>query len=211
MPVLRAPDERFLAGFDKISEIFPGGTDGVFVRIAHNIFSAIQDEQRRFYFAEGRALFYMETLGAINAYRDMEDDFGFVPMPKQDEHQERHWTWTGSAIPMMVIPRSVPDLERTGIIANALSAISTDTTSPAYHDITIQRKAVRDEESLASIAIMRDTVIYDIGLIYGWNQLMAGYRSALEAAAGESPLTTFERLEGTMTTNINRTLEELRR
>jgi len=205
MPAAQAPTERFISGFEKIMWFFPPG-NGLMIREGNSMFSVFQNGHRD-YFSHGRALFHIETLGCIHGFRNMDDEFGFLPIPKLDEAQDRYYSWTGAATPLMVIPKDNADTARTGIIANALTAVSADTVTPAYYDLTITRKAVRDEESLVSLEIMRQACWYDIGLLYGWNGLMGGYTNAINSASNQGPATIYERNEASVNTAIQRTLE----
>ena len=60
------------------------------------------------------------------------------------------------------------DLERTGIITEALCAESLYTLTPAYYDITLKTKAARDEESSAMLDIIFANRVFEMGNFWAW-------------------------------------------
>ena len=118
-------------------------------------------------FSEGRVLFSCAGMNRVTLFRDMEADFGVLPMPKYDEAQEEYLSpvsmWCTSLIS---VPVTASNQERTGIIIEALSAESMYTLTPAYYDITLQGKAVRDEESADMLDIIFESRIFDLGNMY---------------------------------------------
>ena len=57
-------------------------------------------------FREGRALYRISIMKDITGLRDMEDEFGILPMPKLDENQKQYYTtyqgWSSRAVAMPV-------------------------------------------------------------------------------------------------------------
>ena len=120
-------------------------------------------------FMENRALFYWILLHDIVSFREMDADFGILPIPKLNERQ----TTFGHTVNQyhgngLAIPITVRDTERTGIILEALTARSRFTLLPAYYDISLQRKFTRDEESADMLDIIFSTQVYDLGAIYNF-------------------------------------------
>ena len=127
-------------------------------------------------FAEGRMLTMWGRLYVLDTLRNMDDDFGILPLPKYDESQEKYYTNVNSFSGYMIgVPKSASDTERTSLILEALAAESRYTLLPAYYDITLQRKSTRDEESEAILDILFSTTVYDSGAAYNfagiWGQM----------------------------------------
>ena len=119
-------------------------------------------------FREGRALYRISIMKDIAGLRDMNDDFGILPLPKYDEEQESYYTtfqsWNGRAY---VIPTSASDLERTGAIIEYMGYASKDTITPAYYDVTLNGKVARDDESSEMLDIIFGSAMTtDIGLAF---------------------------------------------
>jgi len=116
-------------------------------------------------FREGRALYRISIMKDISGLRDMEDEFGILPMPKLDENQKQYYTtyqgWSSRAV---AVPVTVTDPERTGIVLEYMASVSTDTMLKAYYDTTLQRKVSRDDESAEMLDIIFDSVTTDVAL-----------------------------------------------
>jgi hypothetical protein len=127
-------------------------------------------------FAESRMLTMWGRLYVLDSLRNMDDDFGILPLPKYDESQKKYYSDVNSFSGYMIgIPKSASDPERTSVILEALAAESRYTLLPAYYDITLQRKFTRDAESEAMLDILFTTTIYDSGSAYNfagiWGQM----------------------------------------
>lgn len=120
-------------------------------------------------FFKGTVVFCGNMLGPINSLREMEDDFGVIPMAKKNEEQENYghyvsngWT-TAYAVPM-----TNKDPDRTGIILEVLCGFSTDTVRSALYDVLFAAKLVRDTESVEMLDIIFDTKSYDWAVDFSW-------------------------------------------
>lgn len=119
-------------------------------------------------FEENRGLFKTTAIQLVIRMRNMETDFGIVPMPKLDSAQETYYNFVHPTTSCVSVPVSGIDLERTGIILEALSAKSRYTVREAYYDISLNYKYLRDEESIKMLDIILETRMYDISQIYNW-------------------------------------------
>ena len=110
----------------------------------------------------GRALFVLKGLSSAQRLRNVDVDFGIIPFPKYDEFQKEYInnSWNG----FMCVPNIASDMERTGIIIEALSAESHRYFVPAYYDILLTSKLARDDESQEMLDIIYNSCVYDSGL-----------------------------------------------
>ena len=111
------------------------------------------------YFKAGQTLIYSETMGNTQKLRAMDIDFGIVPGPKYDEKQEDYKNLGGNPY-FMLIPATAGDLDRTGIMLEALAWESQDTIVPAFYDVMLNGKIARDEESSQSLDIIYSSLVY---------------------------------------------------
>ncbi len=119
-------------------------------------------------FSGGQALFSNGTFNnAVNQYRETEFDYGIIPYPKWDDGQAEYYTSVDGGHEGLAIPKSVQDLEYTGIMAEVLCAESWKHTIPAYYDTALKYKGARDEQSIAMIDMIMDSRIFDFGYVYG--------------------------------------------
>ena len=167
-PVIKLESERAVSVLEKVVEIQMDRVHGLHSDVPKgyaDVWTECMDKN----FEGGLALYNIAGLNRVTLFRAMEIDFGLLPMPKYDENQERYYnpvnTWCGNFI---CIPMTVSDVERTGIIIEALSCESRYTLLPAYYDITLKTKLSRDEESSAMVDLLLETTMYDIGMFYNW-------------------------------------------
>ncbi len=112
------------------------------------------------YFISGNVLFYNETLGNAQKLRQMTLDFGILPPPKYDEAQENYYSDVIEAY-FMLVPVTNADLDRTGILMEALAYESLDTVMTAAYDGMLQGIVSRDTESEASLDIIFGNLSYN--------------------------------------------------
>ena len=116
-------------------------------------------------FMEDRALFYGEVLSYIMGLRDMNSEFGVLPIPKFDEAQEVYTTYCESNSSTATLP-NVGDPEIAATILEGMAIQSYITLTPAYYDVALERKYSRDEESIEMIDIALANRVYDIARVY---------------------------------------------
>ena len=118
-------------------------------------------------FEEGRALFDFNGMHAVPNLRQMETDFGILPIPLYDEKQASYGHIANSYVtPFTCIPADSPDLDRTGIIIDALARKGMERITPAYYDVSLNGKFVRDEDSSEMMDLVFSTLVYDICFYY---------------------------------------------
>lgn len=119
-------------------------------------------------FAANQSLFYIERITETMNLRNMEADFGIVPIPKYKEEQEEYGcTVSAFGGGYLSVPIVTGDAERTGILLEALAAESCYTVQPAFYDVVIKDKFTRDAESTDMLDIIVKCRVYDLGDIYG--------------------------------------------
>ena len=151
-------------------------------------------------FKEGRALYRITTLSDVATMRDMEDDFGILPLPKLDAEQDSYYStyqaWSGRSY---VVPKGASDLERTSVILEYMCSVSTDTLIDAYYDVTLQRKVSRDNESAEMLDIIFDSYTSDIGLTYEIGGLRDLIQNMMKAKSDTVVSTLASKKESIMT------------
>ncbi len=126
------------------------------------------------HFGEGNALFIYGGMWLITKYRGYDVNFGVVPAPKFDETQDRYYnTYSYSNCTGYSIPTTAPDLSRTGTVMEAMAEISKYTLTPAYYDVALKGKYIRDEESAEMLDIILAQRAYDLGMIFNWGSMFS--------------------------------------
>ena len=161
-------------------------------------------------FEQNRALFIWVRMRIVEKFRNMESNFGIIPMPKFDENQEKYYSvvnpYTGALIG---VPKSAEDLERVSIILEALSAESRYTLQPAYYDVVLQRKYARDEESSEMLDIIFNSRIYDIGAVYSFGNAFVDF-IGLCNKSDRNVVSYYEKKQGAMGRAIDKVVDIFR-
>lgn len=98
-------------------------------------------------FTSGRSLFHNATLQYIERYRKLELDFGILPNPKFSEDSEDYYHYVhplGTVYEIPLYNGAMPD--STGIISEALAFESYELLRPAFYEINVKSKYLRDDE-----------------------------------------------------------------
>ncbi len=111
---------------------------------------------------EGRSFLTTLDIGGLYPYlREITFDFGILPPPKLDEAQEDYQIFCGAGL--IGIPQNIADPERAGMTAEAMAYESYRTIRPAFFDIVLENKSVRDENSYRVIKMMHERKVFDFG------------------------------------------------
>ncbi|MCL2517047.1 MAG: hypothetical protein FWF15_00660 [Oscillospiraceae bacterium] len=161
-------------------------------------------------FCANEILFHMNQLLFSFELRNMDADFAILPFPKSDEaqngyHSTLSYWWTR----FTVIPITCTDTERTGTILSAMGYYSQKNVMPAYYDVSITNKLVRDEDSLEMINIILNNRIYDLAGIYNWGGIRSMIINLSNSNKPETFMSEFAKIENKITAEIEKTLDEL--
>ena len=118
-------------------------------------------------FAEDHGLYLMTNIKATNELREMESDFGILPIPKYQAEQD-HYSSSVSVFGtnLISVPITTQHLEMTGVLLEALAAESRYTLIPAFYDTVIKDKSTRDRESADMLDIIFGNMVFDVGDFY---------------------------------------------
>ncbi len=193
LPVITVGDDRFTAVYDKIRTLFP-----------KNDMTIIEYEGKTF--IAGRSLLCGQVLACVRLYRSMEDDFGIITMPKFDDAQEKYYTYV---IPYDIFTASVPitvkDPDVSGVVLQTLAILSDYYVTPAYYDITITGKGLRDEDSAEMLDIILQTTVYDLARMYDWGALASGLQGNI--IAQKEFASFYAKRETAMNTALEKTID----
>ncbi|MCL1792684.1 MAG: hypothetical protein FWG34_02320 [Oscillospiraceae bacterium] len=171
LPVLELNNDRTVSVLDKIIDFMSDGDaqikadDAEYTKKYANVWNEITTK----IFAENRALYEIVNFNMVQTLRNMETDFGILPLPKYDESQNGYYSTLqyGNAS-VMCIPATASNPERTGAVLEAWAAESVNTLTKAYYEITLKSKNARDEESEAMLDLIFSTRVIDQGLFFNW-------------------------------------------
>lgn len=172
---------KFLFEKDADDKPYFNGGDEASLNTIEKIITALNSDSVRTFtnsyteampqFKDGLVLFFPCQLANVPLLRDMDFDFGILPTPLGSEDQERYYSpVTAYGSNCIAIPTSVQDVGRAAIIIEALSCESMYTVTPAYYDVTLYSKLVKDYESTRSLDIILSTAVFELGYMWNWGQ-----------------------------------------
>ncbi len=163
-------------------------------------------------FKEGRGLFFGEVaqnLPALN--REMEGDYGVLPVPKYDKAQEFYRTWThdsGSALSAISAIKQ-EDAEVVGKIIQAYAILSYQLVKPAYYDTMLASKSLRDPQSPVMLDLIFQNRVYDMAMYFGTLGFYELFKSAVNDNSG-SFSSSYTSVSKRFDRQMDRILEKLR-
>jgi len=201
IPYMTLTNEKNLRIIDKAMDVM---YDKQNVLNVQNISTSTPGQTGYDSFSEGRVLFYWVRMRVVEVMRNMENDFGIIPMPKYDENQDKYYSVVNANSGVLLgVPKSVRNIERTSIILEAMSAESRYTLQPAYYDVTLTRKFTRDSDSEEMLDIIFGSRTYDIGAVYSFGNVYLEFIS-LSYTEDRNVMSYYAKNELRMQTDIDK-------
>ena len=175
---------------DKDAENNPSlafGSSEASVSLAETILTRLRDANWKVYaqtagvgmqpafelFWSGRALFRPSGFTAVTKCRSLAKmAFGILPMPKMTETQEGYYT-TSHGTFAACIPKNCADPEFSAYMLDAYAAGAKNYITPAYVEVNLLGKSLRDDESEEILYYIYSHILYDVGRIYNFGQVSA--------------------------------------
>jgi len=156
----------------------------------------------RYLFTQNLYLFhYTDESSGLYAFADMEAEFGLIPFPKYDKSQQTYKTIYPVNNMLFALPGNLQgeNLERTANIVEDMNYYSSFITVPAWFDTLMARRYVRDDESEATLRVLRNNYVYDLGLYYNFG----GIRKILDSEFHNGNISqTYDSLKKSIELNI---------
>ncbi|MBR6682258.1 MAG: extracellular solute-binding protein [Clostridia bacterium] len=161
----------------------------------------------RYLFATDHYLFMYDDATAVSALAEMEHEFGIIPFPKYDSNQENYVTQYPANYNMFALPALMPNAERTFNIIEDMNYFSSIILTPAWFDTLLTRRYTRDDESEASIRLLRENRVYDIGSFYDFGGIRTTIMDA-DVATNPNIVRNYERYKKNVQTAIDTTFNK---
>jgi len=160
-------------------------------------------------FMENRSLFYVASVASIQNVKDMDNDFGLVPVPKYDEYQQEFYcTNTINGVFVQGVPVTNDKLEVTGAFLEAVAYESPKNVVPTYYETAVQIKLLRDEESIEMLELVARSRVFDLGYIYDWGGALGIYQN-LTASGNRNFVSEYEKRENSIITAMEKSINEI--
>jgi hypothetical protein len=210
IPVLSPNMDKISAIAQKVGTIFKDSSIAV---IADDINSGYNNVFFDFIlpkFRDDEILFHVNQLLFSFELRSMDADFAVLPFPKYDENQNGYGAVISPAwATYTVIPITCSDTERAGTVLSAMCYYSQKYIMPAYYEITVTNKLMRDEDSMAMMDIMFKNRRFDLAYLYNWGGVNDMFSSISSGGKAETLISQYEKKENAIQSAIQKSLEEL--
>ena len=157
--VLDINNEWTIALVEKLHNWFYEGDNGIWVD-----FGKDRADGRAISNA-GHSVFTFDTVGDLTPLLiDTDIDFGIVPYPKRDEAQESYLA--GCNDRLFSVPITASDLERTGIIIEAMSYAGWKNILPAYIERTLQARYATDKDCTEMLELVFRNQVLSLSYLF---------------------------------------------
>ena len=122
-------------------------------------------------FNDGRALFRPSGFTAVTKCRSQASmEFGILPMPLMSESQDEYYTITSGSVVAGIL-ENCEDPEFSAYMLDAFAAGAKQHITPAYIDVNLKWKSLRDDDSQKILEYIFDHIVYDSGLVYNFGNV----------------------------------------
>ena len=122
-------------------------------------------------FVVGNQLFMRGTLDSGSGLRDMQDDYGVLPLPKFNEEQDDYHTTFGNASSLVVVLSTCTATDKVGATLELMGAESYKQVTPAYFEICLQGKYSDEPEDAEMYDRIINSFVYSFGFCYSTKSL----------------------------------------
>ncbi len=141
-------------------------------------------------FDSGNTLFAnIELQYAYTTLRDVDFEYGILPIPKYDEAQENYYTVTSFPYTLYGIPLDAKDSDMSSAVTECLASESYNRVVPALFEVALKVKYSMDTEDAKMYDILRGGVVFDLGRIF--NDSLSGETYSLFRGAVSSKTNTW--------------------
>lgn len=154
-------NERFIDAYEKLA-VYHKNTDGVLR------YGSIDDQSFRSMhgFANSSVATMCNFIYATEHIRDMEDDYGIIPIPKYDQEQANYITQLGTSTSAIAIPNTNKNPELTSKVMEALAYFGRTEVTPKYYEVALKTKYASDENVQEMLDLIRDTATIDFMFVF---------------------------------------------
>jgi len=166
MPVMNVFNETFYNIIDSIESLV-SEANGAYLCDRYGSGEQVRDIDPKEAMEQNMALFWIGNFKCVERLRAMPTDFGVIPIPMatadQGDYKVHMQVSVGAS---MAVPYYVEDKELVSSILEDIAYQSYLTVMPTYMDVLITGQVIRDNDSLESIQIIKNSYYSDPGYMY---------------------------------------------
>ena len=159
-PTLSVYNEHTVDAFEKVKKLHVG-----------NMGTLKSEESDKTAFSVGNQLFMRDKLNTGSTLRDMQDDYGVLPLPKFDTEQEDYYTTFDNTSSLVVVLSTCQNTEKVGATLELMAAEAYKQVTPAYFEICLQGKYADAPEDAEMYDRILKTFVFDFGFCYSSKSL----------------------------------------
>ena len=155
--VFAADSEHFITCATKLTEIFS---------VPGQYLNANDDDGYSYnlnIFPSSRAFFLGGELKDAQVFRDMDDEFGVVPLPKYSESQDQYFTTLDFQMMTFAIPYTQAAPEDAALLLDAMSWETDTKILDVFLGNRIEQKGLRNQDSVEMLHIIFEGLGIDLG------------------------------------------------
>ncbi len=190
---------------DKLHTIFADDLDSAFW-VNDSITSGKNDV-----FKNNHSMFAVTTLMFVSAeLRDMEMDYGILPLPKWNEAQAEYITPGNPFCPCAVcVPKTCEDIALTGLVMETLAYLGQRDIQPVMYDTVLKGKVARDQSSAAIMELLYKNVSFDFNSAFDLNGTMTALRSYI-VGSSDNFISVYESKKKAAQKELEKLLEQMK-
>ncbi|MBQ8432016.1 MAG: hypothetical protein IJX28_03935 [Clostridia bacterium] len=121
-------------------------------------------------FFTDRAILYMSSIQLVEAgiSKQIEMDYGVVPVPKKDENQERYLSNVANTHDIWSVPIECDDLQESAAMIECMASESYRQVAPVYFEACVKLRYAPDGRLAAMYDMIRDSITFDFCQIYSF-------------------------------------------
>lgn len=210
--------EKLFDVTEKVMKLFYGTDGGAYIYEHYGL----DEEQNdiRLMFSNGHAAMATVRILELESadMRQMEDEFGVLPMPKYDTAQSEYKTLLHDQFTVMAIPTTVTGdrLDEMSAVLECMASEGHKLVRPAYYESALRYKYMKDPESWEMMDIIIDNIYIDAGIIYTnalssfhdqFRQIMGSKQNTVSSSY-KSKTRAAERALGKMTDKLDSLIDQ---
>ncbi len=128
------------------------------------------DDKQNIMFSENRAVFYATVVSITNKLKNLDIDFGVVPMPKLNSEQEKYGTHLANGHDVWCIPKLAADVQCSSALLECMASESYRQVNAIYYDNQLKHRFSAGSQYAEKMAdmydLIRESIVFDFTYVY---------------------------------------------
>ena len=176
-------NEKFINLMDKMEKWLIGGNTGTVFSNTHS--GRYNEDSSNTWFSNGTVLYTYGAIGhLLKGLVETDTNYGILPMPKLTPDQEEY---IGACCELPgVIPITIKNKERTGVICEAMAEAGYKHVIPQYYGYALKGRYATDPDSCLMLDILFENRYLSFAYLYKFNNMQQAIEKVLQAGGNFS-------------------------